>query len=86
MRRLMFGFAAGLGLACPIGWSDTAWAIDKPSSQTADVAHEDTGCGNNGTAVTFEDSPSIAVRKAAKEHKLVFVLHVSGLFEDPRQT
>ena len=43
-------------------------------------------CGNNGTTVNFVDTPSIAARKALKEHKLVFVLHVSGLFEDPRLT
>jgi hypothetical protein len=39
-----------------------------------------------GTSVQFEDTPSAAARKALKEHKLVFVLHVSGHFEDPRFT
>jgi hypothetical protein len=43
-------------------------------------------CGNNGTAVHFEDSPSAAARKARKDQKLVLVLHVSGLFEDPKVT
>jgi hypothetical protein len=43
-------------------------------------------CGNNNTAVHFEASPSAAARKARKEEKLVFVLHVSGLFEDPKVT
>jgi hypothetical protein len=36
-----------------------------------------------GTAVTFLDSPRIAAEQALKQHKLVFVLHVSGNFEDP---
>jgi hypothetical protein len=36
-----------------------------------------------GTAVTFLPSPKIAGDEANKEHKLLFVLHVSGNFEDP---
>ncbi len=36
-----------------------------------------------GTAVTFAASPKIAAFEAAKQHKLLFVLHVSGNFEDP---
>jgi hypothetical protein len=43
-------------------------------------------CGNHGTSVEFLDTPSEAARKALKEQKLVFVLHVSGNFEDPRFT
>lgn len=43
-------------------------------------------CGRHGTSVDFLDSPSEAARKARKEQKLVFVLHVSGHFEDPRFT
>lgn len=40
-------------------------------------------CGDYGTAVEFADSPKEAAKLAAKEEKLVFVLHVSGHFEDP---
>jgi hypothetical protein len=36
-----------------------------------------------GTAVTFLASPKIAGDEAVKDHKLLFVLHVSGNFEDP---
>jgi hypothetical protein len=36
-----------------------------------------------GTAVAFLPSPKIAEEEAVKQHKLVFVLHVSGNFEDP---
>jgi hypothetical protein len=45
-------------------------------------------CGERsyGTAVVWEDSPSEAARRAKAEGKLVFVLHVSGNFEDPRFT
>lgn len=36
-----------------------------------------------GTAVSFVATPLMAGQQAAKEHKLLFVLHVSGNFEDP---
>ena len=39
--------------------------------------------GDHGTAVKFYKSPSEAAREALKAEKLVFVLHISGLFEDP---
>jgi hypothetical protein len=45
-----------------------------------------TGCGHYGTTVDFVGSPSEAARRAKQEEKLVFVLHVSGHFEDPRFT
>jgi hypothetical protein len=40
-------------------------------------------CGAFGTSVQFEKSPTAAATKAAKEEKLVVVLHVSGDFENP---
>jgi hypothetical protein len=40
-------------------------------------------CGDYGTSVHFEKTPSDAARKALKEEKLVLVLHVSGDFENP---
>ena len=45
-------------------------------------------CGNEsyGTSVQWSGSPSDAAAKAKAEEKLVFVLHVSGLFEDPKFT
>ena len=43
-------------------------------------------CGDYGTSVHFEKSPKEAAKKAAKEEKLVMVLHVSGLFEEPDYT
>jgi hypothetical protein len=39
-----------------------------------------------GTAIHFVTSPIAAARAAAKQDKLVFVLHVSGNFEDPQFT
>ena len=40
----------------------------------------------HGTALQFVATPSEAARQALKEQKLVFVLHVSGHFEDPSLT
>jgi hypothetical protein len=47
-----------------------------------------TSCGKEkyGTTVQWIGSPSDAAAKAKKEEKLVFVLHVSGYFEDPKFT
>ncbi|MDB5308115.1 MAG: hypothetical protein JWO38_2317 [Gemmataceae bacterium] len=42
-------------------------------------------CGY-GTKLRFVDTPKDAAAKAKLEQKLVFVLHVSGHFEDPRFT
>ncbi len=49
-------------------------------------AKEKASCGDYGTSVYFFDSPQQAAKQAVKEEKLVFVLHVSGNFEDPRFT
>ena len=43
-------------------------------------------CGDYGTSIFMEDSPTLAAKKALKEEKLVMVLHVSGHFEDPKLT
>ena len=43
-------------------------------------------CGEHGTSLQFEPTPSDAAKKALKEEKLVMVLHISGYFEDPEFT
>ena len=48
-------------------------------------AADGTTCGY-GTAVEFVDTPREAAALARKQEKLVFVLHVSGHFEDPQFT
>ncbi len=63
-----------LGLAIPA----SADAVAKPSDKAT--------CGDYGTSVHFEKTPSDAARKAQKEEKLVCVLHISGNFEDPDLT
>jgi hypothetical protein len=39
-----------------------------------------------GTTIDFVDTPKEAAAQAKKDEKLVFILHVSGNFEDPRFT
>ena len=48
------------------------------------VVRASEGC--HGTKIDFVDTPKEAAAQAKKEQKLVFVLHVSGHFEDPRFT
>jgi hypothetical protein len=43
-------------------------------------------CGKHGTQVEFVENPKEAARLAKKKEKLVFVLHISGIFEDPKLT
>lgn len=64
-------------VACCLAVSPTAFGRD-----TAKPAV----CGDHGTSIDFFDTPSEAARAAVKQEKLVFVLHVSGNFEDPRFT
>jgi len=76
--------AAGLALVPLIGLALTAQAVGKPIAADPDLGGK---CDrHHGTAVEFVDSPKEAAHKAKKEEKLVFVLHVSGNFEDPRFT
>jgi hypothetical protein len=59
-------------------------------AQVGVTAAPDSFAGQNicqhGTAVDFAATPSAAAARAKAEQKLVFVLHVSGLFEDPTFT
>jgi hypothetical protein len=87
MRGLLFR-VAGLCLAPVVGLSlagaaelDGKSAVKPLVSQKAEAT-----CGSHGTRVEFVDTPSEAAKIAKKEQKLVFVLHVSGNFEDPRFT
>ncbi len=50
------------------------------------VPEAQAGCGKHGTQVEFVDTPKEAAAQAKKQEKLVFVLHLSGVFEDPNLT
>jgi hypothetical protein len=71
MRHLVFLAVFGLTALCGF----QAASAGPPADADESTCH--------GTAVHFVNSPSEAARRALKEEKLVFVLHVSGHFEDP---
>ena len=79
MRRILLYTAAGLLSALGLLVAP-AQAQTKPGSV---LQPPESSCGNYGTSVHFVKTPSEAARQALKEEKLVFVLHVSGLFENP---
>ncbi len=97
MRRLLFRIA-GLCLAPLVGLvlAHGSELDGKPSVRGPAVPpapptfivkdKPEATCGAHGTTVEFVATPSKAAQIAKKEQKLVFVLHVSGNFEDPRFT
>jgi hypothetical protein len=56
-----------------------AGGADEPQLKTE--RQPSTAC--HGTAIDFVETPVEAARLAAKQKKLVLVVHVSGYFEDP---
>jgi len=101
MRRFLFLSAVGLapvlgllsarGAELGVGQPGQAPAkavkpLPSPKPITPAPKPGEGGCGKHGTTVEFLDTPSEAARQAQKEQKLVFVLHVSGHFEDPGVT
>lgn len=93
MRRLLLGTALGLCLAV----GPAARATDLKGAPAgggplpanpgvAAVPDKAPTCGRHGTTIDFVGTPAEAARQAKKEGKLVLVLHISGIFEDPRFT
>jgi hypothetical protein len=67
--------------AAPAPEPQVAAAPAAPPEAPAEPAP--TSSGTCGTSVNFLASTQAAARRAAAEDKLVFILHVSGNFEDP---
>jgi hypothetical protein len=78
VRRLLLS-AATLGLAGLLGLAVAASELKAGEKAKGE-------CGTYGTTIEFRKSPQSAAARALKEEKLVFVLHVSGNFEDPTFT
>ena len=72
-----FVYRLGITLALVIGFSVSAVGDDVP------FVEDEAVCEAHGTSVQFFETPAEAAKKALKEEKLVFVLHVSGNFETP---
>lgn len=88
MRRLLPIAAAGLCLALWPAVSHAQPLTGKGTVKDILIKPADDGvCGGDfGTAVKFVKTPTDAAKQALKEEKLVLVLHVSGMFEDPQFT
>jgi hypothetical protein len=91
MRALQIMAVSALWLAPVLAIRGAEVPVGAPGSAATAAAAQpapkgEGSCGKFGTQVDFVGTPSEAARQAAKEEKLVFVLHVSGLFEDPRLT
>jgi hypothetical protein len=84
VRRLLTFAAAGLlsGLGL-LSANASGQKTSGPPTLLPDKCASGTCSGDYGTAVHFVKTPSEAARQALKDEKLVFVLHVSGLFENP---
>lgn len=77
------GQARPRSMISPVGASDSAPAVAAvPDPGLADAARPPR-CDRFGTAIDFVRSPSVACRQAAREQKLVMVLHLAGNFDDP---
>jgi len=76
MRGSLGWLALGLFALCPAALyaDEKAKAPDAPS------------CSTHGTSVHFYSTPTEAASQAKKDEKLVLVLHISGIFEDPGLT
>jgi hypothetical protein len=90
MHRLLLRTAAGLALAQLVALG-SAFGSEPPrrpvESSPFDVPKAEAPvCSAHSTKIDFVDTPKEAAALAKKEQKLVFVLHVSGNFEDPRFT
>jgi len=73
------------GLACAVDLKAKPDRLPNKPSTELKLTDKPT-CGSHGTTIDFVDSPREASKLAKKAGKLVFVLHVSGHFEDPRFT
>jgi hypothetical protein len=71
-------------IAWPVQGGDPRSGKDTTPAKASPGVNHEGGC--HGTSIDFVSSPSDAAKQAKKEEKLVFVLHVSGNFEDPRFT
>jgi hypothetical protein len=75
-----------LAMLAAVGLSLTLVAQTSAKDRAPKPAEPQVDCGSYGTSVEFEETPKAAADKAKKDEKLVFILHVSGDFEDSGRT
>jgi hypothetical protein len=93
VRRTILSLTAGLALSSLMGLAFVRATEFRPHdpqgkapSPAKPAGKDQSEGGCHGTSIDFVGTPSEAAREAKKQEKLVFVLHVSGNFEDPRFT
>ncbi|MFL5245073.1 MAG: hypothetical protein ACJ8FY_23470 [Gemmataceae bacterium] len=84
MRRTIVSLTVGVAFMCPVRATYLQAKDAKGKAPLSAKEGSETGC--HGTSIDFVGTPSQAAKEAKKQEKLVFVLHVSGNFEDPRFT
>jgi hypothetical protein len=88
VRHFVFALSVSLTIAAIMNLAvqagDPRTGKDPAPVKSPPKEKSEGGC--HGTSIDFVSSPSDAAKQAKKEEKLVFVLHVSGNFEDPRFT
>jgi hypothetical protein len=77
MRRSLGYLALGIFALCPAAVLYADGNAKDPLGGT---------CETHGTSVHFHKTPTEAAKQAAKDEKLVLVLHISGIFEDTSLT
>jgi hypothetical protein len=73
----------------PLSWTGREPELQLDSAAkptTADPTPAKPSCESYGTSVQFVSNQSAAARQALHDNKLLFVLHVSGNFEDSKFT
>jgi len=88
MKRFLLA-AAGAFLAAALGSAQARapaplGKADKPAPNPLQLAEEEKTC--HGTSFHFENTPAEAAKLAKKQEKLVFILHISGNFENSGET
>jgi hypothetical protein len=94
VRSTLFQLSVGAALVTLLGVAgaratDGKAGATKPGSTTPAVTtplDKEEAASCHGTSVHFVDTPAEAAKQAKKDEKLVFILHVSGNFEDPKFT
>ncbi len=79
MRRFLYPLAIAVLAVC----FNPAFASDKKPGSVLPI---EPTCGDHGTTIKFAKNPKEAATRAAKEEKLVLVIHISGYFEEPDYT
>ncbi len=85
-KAITLGACVATLLVSSLAFSTSAAARDVMIRLPTPSSCTDCGTKNFGTTVHWVGSPAEAAKQALKEEKLVFVLHVSGHFEDAKFT